>query len=146
MLFEYGIPTRVDHDEARTSRKSEKQVLICRPQVTNMSDGAYDIEDLEFRQCRQTLPGDGKVFPRHQLEGLWYGVAARRTFGVQSPSRAHYLRLVDARTALPPEYFVSPRGILYRPVYVSPIRHTKYTDTVALGIAWPLRIARTNVY
>ena len=67
MLFEYGIPTRVDHDEARTSRKSEKQVLICRPQVTNMSDGAYDIEDLEFRQCRQTLLGDGKVFPRHQL-------------------------------------------------------------------------------
>ena len=112
MLFEYGIPTRVDHDEARTSRKSEKQVLICRPQVTNMSDGAYDIEDLEFRQCRQTLPGDGKVFPRHQLEGLWYGVAARRTFGVQSPSRAHYLRLVDARTALPPQ------SVLCRPVAV----------------------------
>ena len=30
-----------------------------------MSDGSCDIYDLEFRQCRQTLLGDRKVFPRY---------------------------------------------------------------------------------
>ena len=66
------------------------------------------------------------VSSQQQLGALWYGVAAWRTFGGQSPSRAQYLRLVNARTALPPEYLVSPRSILYRPVYISPIRHTKH--------------------
>ena len=47
------------------------------------------------------------VSSQQQLGALWYGVAARGTFGGQSPNRAHYLRLVNARTALPPEYFVS---------------------------------------
>ena len=40
---------------------------------------------------------------------------------------------------------ISTKSSKASPVYVSPMRHTKYTDTVVvLGIAWPLRIARTN--
>ena len=57
--------------QVTTGRHSER-VEPSRPiqahvHVKKISDGSGDIKDLECRQCRQTLLGDGKVFPRHQL-------------------------------------------------------------------------------
>ena len=40
--------------------------IIHYQQVKEMSDVSCDIWDLECHQCRQTLHGDGKVFPSHQ--------------------------------------------------------------------------------
>ena len=77
---------------------------------------------------------------QQQLWAHRYGVAARRTFSGQSPSRAHDTRPSNARTS-PLRVIPSPRDIFHHIVYVSTTCHTKYTGPVVLGNAWPIRIA-----
>ena len=60
--FKSQVTTGRHSEHVEPSRPMQTHV-----QVKKMSDGSCDIWDLECRQCRQTLLGDGKVFPRHQL-------------------------------------------------------------------------------
>ena len=52
----WQIPTRSDSEQVEPSRPMHTQVYVKR-----MSDGSCDIWDLECRQRRQTLLGDGKI-------------------------------------------------------------------------------------
>ena len=55
------VPSGRDSKHVEPSRCIQTQ-----EQVKIMSDGSCDIWDLECHHCRQTVLGDGKVFPRHQ--------------------------------------------------------------------------------
>ena len=50
------VPTGSDSEYVEPSRPMQTRV-----QVKRMSDGSCDVWDLECRQCRQTLRGDGNV-------------------------------------------------------------------------------------
>ena len=72
--------------QVTTGRHSEHEEptrpMQTHVQVKKMSDGSFDIYDLECRQCRQTFLGDGKVFPQHQLARH---VTTFSTIKIQSP-------------------------------------------------------------
>ena len=57
----WQVPSGRDSKHVEPSRCIQTQ-----EQVKIMSDGSCDIWDLECHHCRQTVLGDGKVFPRHQ--------------------------------------------------------------------------------
>ena len=66
-----GMCSGGSKSKVTTGRPSEhvepSRSMQTHVQVNKMSDGSCDTWDLECRQCRQILLGDGKVFPRHQL-------------------------------------------------------------------------------
>ena len=62
----WQVPTGSDSEHVGPSRPMKptyrlKECPTAHVQVKGMSDGSCDIRDLECRQCRQTLLGDGNV-------------------------------------------------------------------------------------